>query len=393
MGKREPDASMERLLREALSARDRAPQSECLDPETLAAWSEGALTGSERTFAEAHAARCGRCQAMLAAMARVAPEPPNAAVSPLRKWIGMLTPAAAAAAAVALWFLVEPRQTAPPAAPVATVAERPAASAPDASQPAAPAPSSSDRVAAPPTTTNERSRKRVEEGVKDNAQASAKASPSKVEADRALAARAAEPQDRRDVAAPPPLKGEMRAAPQPQRAPAPPPPSVQSAGATSQQTADQVARATAELKGQVGQLADAAARQEPARGGARLNFAAPGFIVAVPSSAVQWRVTAGRIVEHSLDAGATWVTQYTAPEPTMLLAGAATSPATAWLVGRAGTILHTADGRTWQRIRFPESVDLLSVAAVDSRTAAVMTADKRTFSTTDSGATWIERKD
>jgi hypothetical protein len=86
---------------------------DCLDAETLAAWSEGLLEGRARSTAEAHAASCARCQAMLAIMVRTTPAPAGAIGSPLRKWLMMLSPAMAAAAAVALWVAVGQRPASP----------------------------------------------------------------------------------------------------------------------------------------------------------------------------------------------------------------------------------------------------------------------------------------
>src|SRR3954464_10030485 len=92
-----------RLLREALRE-DAATASSaaCLDADTLAAWSDGALSAVDRAAAESHAAGCARCQAMLAAMAITAPP------APARNWwragtYKWLAPLAAAAAAAVLW--------------------------------------------------------------------------------------------------------------------------------------------------------------------------------------------------------------------------------------------------------------------------------------------------
>jgi photosystem II stability/assembly factor-like uncharacterized protein len=76
-----------------------------------------------------------------------------------------------------------------------------------------------------------------------------------------------------------------------------------------------------------------------------------------------------------------------------LTAGAAPSASVCWLVGRAGVVLRTTDGRTWRRVPFPEMTDLSAVRAIDAdgNVASVSTADGRTFSTTDGGATWVSR--
>ena len=90
------DAAIEgQLLREALRAR-LAPLptggqgNACLDPETLAAWADDGLDARERAAAEAHAADCSRCQALLAAMIRTAEPAADAAPwwrLPAMKWL------------------------------------------------------------------------------------------------------------------------------------------------------------------------------------------------------------------------------------------------------------------------------------------------------------------
>ena len=95
-----------RLLRETLQARVPAgPSQECLDAETVAAWADDTLGRDERRAAEAHAADCVWCQALVAAMAKTAPP------AAVRSWwrapvIGWLVPLTAAAAAVLVWMNV-----------------------------------------------------------------------------------------------------------------------------------------------------------------------------------------------------------------------------------------------------------------------------------------------
>src|SRR5215470_968114 len=118
-----------RMLRETLRDGLEPPQettSGCLDVETLAAWSDGTLGRRDRADAEAHAATCARCQAMLAAMAKTAPP------VPMRKWwqtstVRWLVPVATVSAlAVVVWMnvptqrlAVQAPQTAVPASSVA----------------------------------------------------------------------------------------------------------------------------------------------------------------------------------------------------------------------------------------------------------------------------------
>jgi hypothetical protein len=114
------------------------------------------------------------------------------------------------------------------------------------------------------------------------------------------------------------------------------------------------------------------------------------LVVSSPIPAVRWRVMDGRTVQLSMDGGTIWATQYTVDAPTRILAGAAPSSSVCWLVGQGGLVLLTKDGRTWQRVKFPETVDLASVSATDA-TTVVVTTDGRTFTTPDSGATWTQK--
>jgi photosystem II stability/assembly factor-like uncharacterized protein len=71
-----------------------------------------------------------------------------------------------------------------------------------------------------------------------------------------------------------------------------------------------------------------------------------------------------------------------------LTAGFSPSRDTCWIVGRAGLVLLSSDGATWQRRAFPEPMDLTGVRASDAQHAVVTTTDGRQFVTTDGGVTW-----
>ncbi len=73
-----------------------------------------------------------------------------------------------------------------------------------------------------------------------------------------------------------------------------------------------------------------------------------------------------------------------------ITAASAPSAAVCWIAGRAGTILRSTDHQTWQRVNPPQAVDLSGIAATDARTARVVAADGRTFSTSDGGMTWVQ---
>src|SRR5919201_3557234 len=108
-----------RLLRETLRGRAAtASTPDCLDPDTLARWADGALSARERAAAESHASSCAHCQALVAAMARTAPCEPER-----RPWhafnIRWIVPLAVAAAAVLVWINL-PMDRAPRASPDAS---------------------------------------------------------------------------------------------------------------------------------------------------------------------------------------------------------------------------------------------------------------------------------
>src|SRR5437762_6257322 len=137
---RERDRSIEHLLRDALKRQSASSSASCFDAETAAAWMDGALSAGDRAKAEAHAANCARCQALVAALARTTPP------SPVRSWfrlpaVAWLAPLTAAAAAVIVWSIVPaPLSKRAPATSAAPVAGYPIAEArPPAAPPAAPA--------------------------------------------------------------------------------------------------------------------------------------------------------------------------------------------------------------------------------------------------------------
>jgi hypothetical protein len=110
-------------------------------------------------------------------------------------------------------------------------------------------------------------------------------------------------------------------------------------------------------------------------------------LVRSPDPQVLWRFSSGRFVERSSDAGTTWRVQWTSPNA-HLVAGAAPTTDNCWLVGRAGMILVTTDGRKWKTIAPPADADFVDVSATDASSATVTTTDDRKFTTSDSGRHW-----
>jgi hypothetical protein len=73
-----------------------------------------------------------------------------------------------------------------------------------------------------------------------------------------------------------------------------------------------------------------------------------------------------------------------------LTASSAPSSDVCWLAGRGGLVMRSVDGRTWQRIDFPETMDLTAITATDATNAVITDAGGRTFRTSDGGRTWTQ---
>jgi hypothetical protein len=349
------DRSIERLLRETLHART---TTACLDPETAAAWADDALGPDQRSKAEAHAAGCARCQALLAALVRTSP--PTAARSWFRlPTIGWLAPLTAVAAGLLVWMILPPpARFAPADRSVSRVDElakapaaAPVASAPTQSKLEAPAPKLKAASSAPGRTDIPLVDARAQQE-RDRLEKTAPASPPPAPA--AAPASSAAPN------AVPPV-------------PAPAPSSAQDAAPPAATVAEQKALASPATAGSV------FAR--------RLTDARQQTVIVSTNPSIQWRIGADGAVLHTVDGGSTWETQRTGVAST-LTAGASPSPSTCWLVGPRGIVLLSTDGRSWQTLPFQEKVDLVSVRPTDDKTATVTAADGRTFSTTDRGLTW-----
>jgi putative zinc finger protein len=397
--------SFDELLRAALKAPVPEPPDGCLDAGVFAAWFEGTLDSAERAAAEAHAAGCSRCQAVLAAMIRI--EPPMES----RPWwrspaFGWLVPITVAAAALVVYVQMEgdPRvlqvAMAPAGAPPSPSATRQAAAADsgekaerDALVPSSAADSRASARAIPKETARLESLAKSREELQERARMS----------EPSAAATAAELQQLKDrfasvdetapqktapsqpaaATAPPataPAPPAAAAAPAPASAPAPAPEKPSEPGV--------VVTATEERA-----RADAAARKNLAESvivsvaGASAGFRQGQVVVQTADGSTRWRSVTPGSVQRSIDAGATWETQSTGVAA-IVSSGAAPSKSVCWLVGKGGVVLLSSDGRSWRHVPFPEAVDLVSVAAADASSAAVTTVNGRTFTTVDGGKSW-----
>ncbi len=372
------DAVMERLLKGALgrgSPRE-APRGTCLDAQTLAAWADDELDAKARAAAEAHAADCARCQALLAAMVRTeaAAVRPDFAARPWwrRPVVGWLVPVAAAATLVVAWVIVPrgPHDRVLPAE--SEIARKDALGA----QPPPPASASTAKAS---SSAVESVRAANEPARPAEAKPAAPASD-------ALA-------DARTAPSAAPLQAPAPSASRQTRVEAPAP------VAPAQTRAD--ARETAKAQGALAETVTVAPApragvaggvpREPDRPAAAQRLAgasafAPAVILS-PDPDSRWRIAANGGVERSTDSGSTWALQQTG-SVVSFTAGSSPSPLVCWLVGPNGAIVLSTDGATWRRIPFPEQTLLVAIRATDERSATVTTADGRMHTTTDAGATW-----
>jgi Photosynthesis system II assembly factor YCF48 len=427
----ERDRSIEVLLRQRRQDdADVRTSEQCVDAEVLAAWMDGSLSGSALADAEKHAAGCARCQALLASMAKTTPQTHGLPWwrTVTARW---LVPVAAIATALVVWVAVE-RGSREAAAPQA----RPPVVSPETSQAAVPV-----EPQVPPQNAQQmadaRSRAPVEEMKKQRASGAAESvSTSAPLTERESASRPPRPNSldrtahaispraeaRRDKdaaarpAAPPPASTPSAATAQSAPAPPSPPPPAPATATAAQSPQPQASPPVAgqpspQLRTQpatpgvaetVTVNAEAASKQAGGgRGGGRVAFAAATDIRS-PQPDYRWRIVPPSGIQRSTDGGVTWTTVDPVPPRSAearlaldslvssmaLTTGSSPSRDVCWIVGRAGIVLLTTDGATWQRRPIPEAADLTAVRAVDAKSATVTTVDGRQFVTTDGGVTW-----
>jgi hypothetical protein len=343
--------SVVRLLRQSFEAPEQSGGTDsCLDAETVAAMMDGGLPASALNAARLHAADCARCQSLVSALARLDPAEPAAEdTHAARLWLARVVPLTAAAAGIAIWVAVFPRHAAAPV-PEATEAQR-QATEPSAEQPAT-------RVDRPATAAKANS---TEQPQRTAAADDVSKSKQDVTSELRRGDANGSAVDRLNKDAGSPIAAASSARDKPAAA------APATAAAPSQPSANVL---------------------EPARAFGR-RAESVNIDVVSPVPMVRWRL-AGSTVQRSTDGGAKWETQSTGTEAE-LTAGAAPSAVVCWVVGRGGVVLLSIDGRSWRRLAFPEMTDLSAVRARDARAASVSTADGRTFSTTDAGATWAPR--
>jgi hypothetical protein len=92
-------------------------------------------------------------------------------------------------------------------------------------------------------------------------------------------------------------------------------------------------------------------------------------------------------VQRSINNGTSWDV-VALDASTHVTGGVAPSAMVCWLIGPAGTVFRTTDRLHFERLSFPEPVDLATIQSATDLVATVATRDGRAFVTTDGGASW-----
>jgi hypothetical protein len=414
---REQDRPAADLLRRSLASPAGAPGSEidaCPDPEILAAYSERSLDADEIAHYELHFSECARCRDQLAALVR-AGEPAGATEEerPGKAWIWdwrwLALPVTAALVLAAVLVVRRPAHHPAgqslvamnqPAAPPAASSETPPVAREYAPLPTAPASNSRADAGSPARISPNLNSAKSEIALPSNSRMLAKKetpqasnnSPSdKNEYARLdeLAKPAAAPKAdasarTADAAAPASAQQSVTGAVQ-----SPPPPNISNdaiGGVAAAAPAPAPKSARSEHLSAAVAMNHSFAQTETVmvQGG---DATSARTLIRTPDPQILWRFSSGRFVERSSDAGATWRVQWTNASA-HLVAGAAPTADSCWLVGRGGMILLTTDGKNWKTVTPPADADFVSVNATDASSATVTTTDDRKFATSDSGRHW-----
>ena len=416
VGHRERDAEMDRLLRAGLGGASPAAEP-CPSAEDLAAYIEQAVPAGGREAFERHLAGCDRCQETVALLVTMPAAPPAVAGSPVAAWWRSgwkryLVPATAIASAVVLYVALKPdtpvldeaRSTA-----AVTMAPSPSELPPPAVGPLP------EGQALMPSTKVEEARGHAAKGGQAEPRSGQLArqvgalpgrpgagANTRAEANAAPLADAAVPPaqvplaglaERPKATAPPPTAAPIAPPPSQtvaaapgQRAAAAPPPVPALPAREEQLKVDPKTALTGQALPKVAEQVIVTGNTPTIESRQAASFAR-GVMFQATGTSRRWRLDAGGRISRSTDEGVSWQVQHTVPSAE-LLAGSAPSATVCWVVGQHGTVLLSKDGERWEGRPFPETVDLVSVAAADALHATVTARDGRRFSTNDGGASW-----
>jgi hypothetical protein len=441
--------SLARRVGEALDQMKSHGEEGCPDAEVIAAYSEQALGPAESAEWEGHFAACARCRKILRVLAASADTPlAEKEVAQLGKLVSTvrapveitgrsavrarprfvdwrtrwLAPAIGVAAVLAVWFAMRP----PWRATGRAASETLVAQAPKEEVPLSPAPAELDQLskgapqqdrktaAAPPPDRLSANAAPLNSPVgppaKGRADAGAaldKISPSADEARSPLQKEkklSALP-DGREIQ-PPAISPAAPAPPKAQaamEAPSAPQSEAKDATSTTGAAAPQVgtkANAIGNAASRDKQVATLQGQVQPSERNERAVAAFRQMqdyspLLKAPSGSTLWRAGKSGMIERSIDAGKTWVSQMS-PSQEDWLTGAAVSDAVCWVAGRNGTIARTLDGARWEHILPPAQAagtdaklpDWTGITARDALSATITANDGRKFATADGGKTW-----
>jgi len=406
--------ALTKLLVRSLRQSLQAGGADCPGADILAACADRSLSDAETARWESHFSTCARCQQVLAALAVSEIESlPASETQPVGgrgerirtmphlylswRW---LAPAAAVAAAVALWIAMRPtppfmpaptkvpeelaRNVPPPAAGAtskeAAKTEVPSPGARAESPRAKARPAPFERSSAPTLEQKPaagvagRETKAMSTNAAPGETASALGTPARPGETAAAAGAAVAPQapQRTEVGklvqAQPGLAGSALPAP---------PPLKSRAKELSEKAGDSQGVAAARALG----------TQPADKLGRTIAIEPTQVLIASPRPSVLWRVGSRGKIERSRDVGSTWQVQVSNVEVD-LAAGSAPSETVCWVVGRAGTILRTTDGEHWEKVSSPARADWVGVEAQDALNATVFSGRNQRYSTTDGGRNW-----
>jgi hypothetical protein len=403
----DPDEPIHRLLKGARRHADAVggPGPSCLDAESLAAWSEGALAADRAREVEAHLAGCAYCRSMLAAFADTESAPVVAPASGgvvdiadrrrrLMRWVPLAAGTLAASLLFWTWTTRRPDVSDALPAPAQVAARLGAEPVPQTSAGAAAAPKAATAASAAAAPTTAAAPTEAARLKKNEVPTVTQEKPA-----AALVLPAASPAP--PVAAPQTVAtrqvGQALDMAFAVTAGAP----VRVIAEFSPQSGVQVTSASEMVAPPV--RSDVARSAGAGRGGAGAGrgggsgsgsgvgpagAAAPAASTTEPPA--RWRILSTGVVERSQDNGVTWTAATIDPPEPGVRAGSASSATVCWLVGRGGRVLLSTDGIRFLRVSSPADADLTTVRAVSATEAVVTAADGRTFRTTDAGKTWRE---
>lgn len=444
MSSRENDKAMDGLLRRSL-ARDEALRGTCPGPESLAAYYDRSLGETELAEYDLHFSQCAGCREQLAMMARAAAETDVAldlvpaavrsanplvvasprgvaapvesrapsAAQPRRRILELrwLMPVAVLVLSTLVFMRFASRgnragvgnqvamSTPAPARQEQREAE-PAAGKLDAPKKTSETAKASDANEAPRSTLSatrsakpsaSNSAHAIPPGAAARASRPDASSRSNMRAGMAESARVHSSASETDVAEsapsepPPELNAALPSIVVATDAATPPPPPAPTAQSStgSARAMNGLGFAGRSSRGAVTRSATAATKSAGGR-------TAP-LVIPTPDSTVLYRIVSGGFVERSQDRGATWQGQLL-DSSAELRAASAPAPVVCWVVGRAGVVFITDDGKNWRNVSIPGASDLTSVDAKDELSATVSATDGQKWSTEDGGKTWTLSK-